>query len=126
MTPEQTARSIVERLQTAVDARDAEAMAACFAADPVLIGTAGYGVGDADVRSYLGAVAAAAELLHWHLSRYDVFLSGPGLLGFAAEGEIEWRDADGHGREPFRLTVVAVRDGQDWLVQHFHGSVRSD
>lgn len=122
MSPEQTARTVVDRLQAAVDTHDPDAMAACFAPDAVLVGTTRYNAGDLAVRRYLGLVATG-ELLRWHLETYDVFVSTPDLLGFAAEGEVEWRDADGAGRDPFRLTVVASLDGGDWRIRHFHGSL---
>ncbi len=124
-SPGQTARHVVAELQAAVDSHDADAMTRCFASDPVLIGTAGYSSGDAAVRQYLEAVATI-ELLRWHLDTYDVYLSTPDVLGFAAEGEVEWRDTDGADRKPFRLTIVAVADGPHWRIQHFHGSLRED
>ncbi|WP_296606803.1 hypothetical protein, partial [Nocardioides sp.] len=99
MTPEQTARSIVAGLQDAVDAHDPDAMAARFAPGAVLVGSAGYSAGDSAVRRYLEGVATIG-LLHWYLERYDVFLSTPDVLGFAAEGEVEWRDAEDASRDP--------------------------
>src|SRR5689334_22910325 len=123
----ETARSVVAMLQAAVDeaigTRNPDPLVACFAEDAVLAGTGRYNVGPDAVRDYLTAVADGNNRLHWHLGHHDVFLATDDVIGFGAEGEIEWADDEESARDPFRLTVVARETDEGWRVLHFHGSV---
>jgi uncharacterized protein (TIGR02246 family) len=124
---EQTARDVVAMLQHGVDTAIAEhdpaPVLACFTDDPVLVGTSRYNRGAEAAHVYLQALATGTTTLRWHLGRCDVFLDTDDLIGFGAEGEVEWADDDGAGRDPFRLTIVAERSGDRWRVRHFHGSL---
>ncbi len=125
---EATARSVVEAIQGALDEtigthRPEPLMRLFDEPSAVLIGTSAYRAGTTAVRGYFSALGAAATALQWHLHRYDVFLDEDDLIGFGAEGEVEWSVDEQSGRDPFRLTVIARRHGQSWSVLHFHGSV---
>jgi hypothetical protein len=123
----ETARSVVAMLQAAVDeaigTRNPEPLVGCFAEGAVMAGTTRYNAGDDAVRDYLSLVATANNALRWHLGHHDVFLATDDVIGFGAEGEVEWADDEDSGRDPFRLTVVARDTPEGWRVLHFHGSV---
>jgi hypothetical protein len=125
---EKTARAVVEQIQGAVDESIGtgrpDPLLRCFEdAEAVLIGTSAYRAGTAALREYFSALAAGTTLLRWQLGPADVFLSEGDVVGFCAEGHVEWADEQGSGRDPFRLTVIARRTEQTWRVLHFHGSI---
>jgi len=102
--------TILRALQAAIDARDADALAALFHEDGVLIGT----TADArDRKAVLAYVAAVAEgdPFRWEFTDVVPFHED----GFAAFGEIVAGDL----RAPFRLTLVAV----EGKIRSFHGSI---
>lgn len=125
---EKTARAVVEQIQAAVDESIGtgrpDALLRCFeGAEAVLIGSSAYRAGTGAIREYFSALAAGSTSLRWDLDHPDVFLSEGGLVGFCAEGEVEWADEQESGRDPFRLTVVARSTEHGWNVLHFHGSI---
>jgi hypothetical protein len=65
-SPEATARGIVAELQSRIDARDVDRLAAYWFEDAVLAGTSAYNQGD-EVRAYVGAVASQDASLAWVL-----------------------------------------------------------
>ena len=107
---EDEARRILDALQSAIDARDLDAVAALFHEDAVLIGTSGNARDRAAVLAYLTAVVEGPPV-RWEYSDIVPFHDD----GFAAFGEV----VSGEFRAPFRLTLVA-RDGR---ISSFHGSI---
>jgi hypothetical protein len=125
---EKIARSVVEQIQAAVDESIGtgrpDPLLRCFEdAEAVVIGSSAYRAGTEAIREYFSALAAGASLLRWDLDHPDVFLSEEDVIGFCAEGEVEWADERESGRDPFRLTIVARRTEHGWSVLHFHGSI---
>ena len=102
--------AILRTLQSAIDARDRDALVALFHEDAVLIGTSADARDRDAVIAYLTAVAEG-EPFHWEFSDVVPFHDE----GFAAFGEI----VAGEFRAPFRLTVVVV----DGRIRSFHGSI---
>ena len=117
------AQSVLETLQAAIDARDADALVALFDEPAVLIGTAGDGRNrDALVR-YLTALATQPESFRWEWSEVVPFHRSDEALGFAAFGEVVVSDASGERRAPIRATIFAVETADGWRLRQFHGSV---
>jgi ketosteroid isomerase-like protein len=128
MTAEPTddPRAILDALQAAVDARDADALIALFDQPAVLIGAAGDGRNPDALRRYLTAVATQPESLRWEWREIVPFEQSLVTVGFAAFGEIVISDADGESRAPFRLTLFAVKTSDGWRIRQFHGSIPAD
>ena len=107
---EDEARNFISTLQSAIDARDLDALVALFHDDAVLIGTSADARDRDAVVAYLTAVTEG-ELFRWELGDIVPFHDD----GFAAFGEI----VSGDLRAPFRLTLVVV----EGRVRSFHGSI---
>jgi ketosteroid isomerase-like protein len=120
------ARAILDALQGAVDARDADALIALFDEPAVLIGAAGDGRNREGLRRYLTIVATQPESLRWEWQEIIPFHQSARSLGFAAFGEIVVSNGSGERSAPFRLTVFAVRTSSGWRIRQFHGSIPSD
>jgi uncharacterized protein (TIGR02246 family) len=124
---EQTARALLDELQTAVSRKDEAAVADVLDEEVVLFGTAAESVGREAALAYVGRVLAGDEVLRWGWDRVLVLHEGPGALAFAVIGSVGFDDHH-HGepvedRQPFRLTCVAVERAGRWRLRHFHGSV---
>jgi ketosteroid isomerase-like protein len=119
-------RAILDSLQAAVDARDADALIALFDQPAVLIGAGGDGRNPEALHRYLTAVATQPESLRWEWREIVPFEQSPATLGFAAFGELVISDAGGDRRAPFRLTLFAVKTPGGWRIRQFHGSVPAD
>ncbi|MGH8892283.1 MAG: nuclear transport factor 2 family protein [Actinomycetes bacterium] len=117
------ASSILARIQSAVDAKDADALIDLFDDTAVLVGTAGHGRRPEEVREYLTAVVAQPGSLSWEWRDVVVFHEGPGAIGFAGFGDIVVADQDGEQRAPIRLTAFAVQSPAGWRLRQFHGSI---
>lgn len=121
-----TARTILDSLQAAVDACDADALIALFDDSAMLIGTGGDGRNrDALVR-YLTAVATQPESLRWEWGEVIPFHESAGVLGFAAFGDVVVSDGSGERRAPIRATILAVQTPDGWRMRQFHGSIPFD
>lgn len=108
---EDEARELIRALQSALDARDLDALTALFHEDAVLIGTSAHSLDRAAVVAYLAAVVDG-DPFRWELNEFV-----PHDTGFAAFGEI----VAGEFRAPFRLTIVADAG----RIRSFHGSFPS-
>lgn len=124
--PSGDARAILDALQGAVDARDADALFTLFDESAVLIGAAGDGRNREGLRRYLTAVATQPESLRWEWQEIVPFHQSARSLGFAAFGEIVVSDGSGERRAPIRLTLFAVQTPNGWRIRQFHGSIPSD
>jgi hypothetical protein len=116
---EDDARSILGSLQQLIDAGDLDGLLELFADDGVLIGTAGEGRDRAAVRRYLEGVVALAGRLRWEWDEVVPFHVTADALGWAAFGDVVIDEQ----RQPIRMTGFAVRGGDGWRMQQFHGSV---
>jgi uncharacterized RmlC-like cupin family protein len=117
------AQSILELLQAALSARDADALVALFDDPAVLIGTAGDGRNREALQQYLRAVATQPESFRWDWREVIPFHHGGASIGFAAFGEIVVANGDGERRAPIRLTIFAVLTPNGWRLRQFHGSI---
>ena len=122
---ETTARQLLDEIQEATAAKDADRLAALFADDVVLFGTAAANIGRNESIAYLHRVLAQDGTIRWHWKHVEPLLSEPEVICFAVVGTVGFEfdgEPDG-GRDSFRLTILAVRDAGRWRVRHFHGSV---
>lgn len=124
--PSGAARAILDALQGAVDARDADVLFTLFDESAVLIGAAGDGRNREGLRRYLTAVATQPGSLRWEWQEIVPFHQSARSLGFAAFGEIVVSDGSGERRAPIRLTLFAVQTPNGWRIRQFHGSIPSD
>jgi len=127
--PETTARQLLDEIQDATAAKDADRLAALFADDVVLFGTAAANIGRHESIAYLHRVLAQDGRIRWHWKQVEPLLTEPGIICFAVVGSVGFEfddrptdEVDGD-RDAFRLTILAVQEQGRWRVRHFHGSV---
>lgn len=124
-SPEDAARGLLAELEERLAGKDREQITDLFSNDVVLVGDDGEHMDRASTVEYLGFMADMAPTVRWQWDRVAVVLSRPGVLSFAAVGSI-WFDDESGARmsepEPFRVTCVAVDEGDRWRWTHFHGS----
>ena len=119
------ARGLLQELEDRLATKDLGEMADLFSDDVVLIGDGVENFDRASTVSYLGLMAEMQPTVRWDWDRVAVVLSTPEVLSFAAAGTIRFDDEAGNPMgdpEPFRVTCVAVDDGDRWRWKHFHGS----
>ena len=117
------ARSILDALQAAIDARDLDALVSLFDESEVLIGTAADARDPEAIRAYLTAVATQPGSLRWEWRDVVVFHEEPGSIGFAGFGEVVLADENNEQRFPIRGTFFAVETPDGWKFRQFHGSI---
>ena len=120
------AHRLLEELQEAVTAKDVDRLLALFSDDPVLFGTTAANLDRQQTRRYLEMVVDQDGFIRWDFQDVVTLVSSPGLVSFAAVGTVGFDDATGRAtgrRDAFRLTCVAVEEGDRWRLRHFHGSV---
>ncbi|MDP3712417.1 MAG: nuclear transport factor 2 family protein [Mycobacteriales bacterium] len=125
MDEEQTARQILDDLQTAVASKDLDRVVALLDDDVVVFGTAAANLGLEQTTSYLAALLQLDGTVRWGWDHVLPLASEPGLLAFAVLGTAGVEDDDGvpdGDPDPFRLTCVAVLRDDRWRLRHFHGS----
>lgn len=121
---EQTARQILDDLQTAVASKDLDRVAALLDDDVVVFGTAAANLGLEQTTSYLAALLQLDGTVRWGWDQVLPLASEPGLLVFAVLGTVGVDDGEGAAdADPFRLTCVAVLRDHRWRLRHFHGSI---
>jgi uncharacterized protein (TIGR02246 family) len=123
---ETTARQLLDEIQEATAAKDADRLAALFADDVVLFGTAAANIGRHEAITYVHRVLSQDRTIRWHWRVVEPLLSEPEVICFAVVGSVGFEFADGRpdgGRDSFRLTILAVQEAGRWRVRHFHGSV---
>ena len=124
--PESTARQLLDEIQEATAAKDADKLADLFADDVVLFGTAAANIGRHETIAYLHRVLAQDGTIRWHWKQVEPLLAEPGVICFAVVGSVGFEfpgDEPDGARDAFRLTILAVEEGGRWRVRHFHGSV---
>ena len=122
---ESAARGLLAELEQRLAAKDLDAMADLFTDDVVLIGDEVENFDRESTVAYLALMADMKPTVRWDWDRVAVLLNAPGVLSFAAAGTIAFDDEAGQRRsdpEPFRLTCLAVEQGDRWRWRHFHGS----
>jgi uncharacterized protein (TIGR02246 family) len=123
--PEGAARGLLIELEDRLATHDLEQMADLFTDDVVLIGDAVENFYRKSTVAYLGTMADMKATVRWKWDRVAVVLSEPGLLSFAATGTMAFDEESGQpigDSEPFRVTCLAVEQGDRWRLRHFHGS----
>jgi uncharacterized protein (TIGR02246 family) len=120
------ARAVLALLQSAVDARDLDALTALFDVPSVLVGTSGHATDAVQRHDYLRAVISQPEALRWDWREVVTVLEIEGVLAFAAFGDVVLTGPEGERRAPIRASVVAVEADGAWRLRHFHGSLPSD
>src|SRR5881275_461507 len=111
--PEVTARALLGELEERLATKDLDQMTDLFTDDVVLIGDEIENFDRSSTVEYLGLMADMAPTVRWKWDRVAVVLSAPGLLGFAAAGNIWFDDEAGQPMDdpkPFRLTCLAVEE----------------
>jgi ketosteroid isomerase-like protein len=116
-----TARSMLDRFEAAIAARDLSALSALCSEHVVLFGSAQANFGPEETASYLRRVVDANGV-RWFLNRWAVLHHDDTTLLVAAEGHVETSDGTTPERSAFRLTLWLIRQGEDWKLGHFHGS----
>jgi uncharacterized protein (TIGR02246 family) len=117
------AGEVLSRMQGALDRHDADALAALFHDEAVLIGTADRAEGRAAVDAYVRAVVTDDADLRWDLDELNVFHATDDELGIAGFGRIVVTTGVEVDTDPFRITLLVVRDSGDWQIKLFHGSL---
>jgi len=123
--PEAAARGLLAELEERLAGKDLDQITDLFAEEVVLIGDEGENFDRASTVAYLGLMAEMAPTVRWSWDRVAVVWSSPEVLSFAGAGTIWFDDAAGQRMGepgPFRVTCVAVDDGDRWRWRHFHGS----
>ena len=117
-----TARALLDRLEAAIAARDLASLDALCLDRTVLFGSAAASFDGATSRDYLHRVAGA-NAVRWDLDRWALLHEDDDHLLAAATGRVSADDGDEIEHFDFRLTLWLVREGGEWRVGHFHGSV---
>ncbi|MCD4535852.1 nuclear transport factor 2 family protein [Nocardioides sp. cx-169] len=117
-----TARTLLDRMEAAIAARDTAALDALCVEDTVLFGTSAANFGGEESRAYVRLVAES-NAVRWLLDRWAVVHEDDGHLLATATGVVEGDDGNEIERSDFRLSLWLVRQGEQWRIGHFHGSV---
>ena len=116
------ARSILDRFESGIAARDLPSLNALCTEQVVLFGSSQANFGPEETGNYLQLVVDA-HTVRWILDRWAVLHHDDTKLLVAADGQVEVDDGRGPERSDFRLTLWLVREGEDWKLGHFHGSI---
>jgi hypothetical protein len=123
--PAAEARGLLAELEERLARKDLGQITDLFSENVVLIGDEVENFDRASTVAYLGLMAGMTPTVRWDWDRVTVVLSMPGVLSFAAAGSM-WFDDEAGKRmsdpQPFRVTCVAVDEGDRWRWKHFHGS----
>jgi ketosteroid isomerase-like protein len=115
------ARSILAELQQAASARDTDALLDLLTGDVVLFGTVAANLDRTSSEAYIQLLMAQDATIAWDWETVQVVDERPGAVTFVALGTVGL--SSDPGRDPIRLTCLAVDDGDRWRLRHFHGSV---
>ena len=116
------ASALLDDLQAAATAQDVARTLDLFTEDAVLLGTAAANLDRHEISSYLARVFDQPHGIRWEFEVVRVVDSRPGVVTFVALGTVGF-DGPDESRDPFRLTCLAVDDGDRWRLRHFHGSI---
>jgi ketosteroid isomerase-like protein len=117
-----TARLMLDRFEAGIAARDLSTLIALCSDQVVLFGSAQANFGPEETNSYLRRVMDANSV-RWVLDQWAVLHQDDTTTLVAAEGHVETDDGSTPERSAFRLTLWLIREGEDWKLGHFHGSV---
>lgn len=117
-----TARSMLDRFEAGIAARDLSTLIALCSEQVVLFGSAQANFGPEETINYLRSVMDANSV-RWVLDQWAVLHHDDVTLLVAAEGHVETDDGSRPERWAFRLTLWLIREGGDWKLGHFHGSI---
>lgn len=116
------ARSLLDRFEAGIAARDLSTLSELCNEQVVLFGSAQANFGREETNNYLRRVMDA-NTVRWVLDQWAVLHHDDKTLLAAAEGHVETDDGSKTERSAFRLTLWLVREGEDWNLGHFHGSI---
>jgi ketosteroid isomerase-like protein len=117
-----TARSMLDRFEVSIATRDLSTLILLCSEQVVLFGSAQANFGPEETTSYLGRVMEANSV-RWVLDQWAILHHDDTTLLAAAVGHVETDDGSTLERSAFRLTLWLIREGEDWKLGHFHGSL---
>jgi uncharacterized protein (TIGR02246 family) len=117
------ASALLSQLQSAATAQDLAGMLDLFTEDAVVLGTSAANLDRRELTAYVTALFELPHCIHWDFEMIRVVDSRVGALTFVALGTVGL-DGPDESRDQFRLTCLAVDDGDRWRLRHFHGSIR--
>jgi hypothetical protein len=113
------AHAVLDALQSAIDARDLDALTGLFDEPSVLVGTSGNTVTPQERRSYLNDVISGPAAMRWEWHEVIPVHETETLIALTAFGDIVVTSPEGEDRSPIRI-------GGTWRLKQFHGSIPSD
>ncbi len=116
------ARALLDRLEAGIAARDLSTLSAMTTEGVVLFGSAQANFGSEATDTYMRRVVEA-NTVRWFLDQWAILHHDDTTLLAAAEGHVESDDGSTLERSAFRLTLWLIREGGDWKLGHFHGSI---
>lgn len=116
------ARAFLDRLEAGIAARDLPSLHEMCAEDVVLFGSGQANFGAEATRQYLRLVVEA-NTVRWLLDEWAILHHDDTMLLAAAGGHVLADDGETTERSAFRLTLWLVREGDDWKLGHFYGSL---
>jgi ketosteroid isomerase-like protein len=115
---------LLTRFCSGFAARDAKAVIATLApdSDPVVVTSEEALLrGHTELRLFLERYIAGPTTYSWEWERHDSRVRGP-VAWLLATGIESAQVGDRVEQHPYRMTIVAERTSEGWLLTHVHGS----
>ena len=125
---EEAVLRILDDFCTGFAHRDTERVMGLFADDPdIVIVTSEESVlrGPDELRGFLQSYERGPTAYSWSWGQRHV-VTGDGFAWLVAQGHETATSADGEAIHPYRMTMVAERRDEGWMLVHAHGSSPSD
>jgi uncharacterized protein (TIGR02246 family) len=115
-------QTLLGELQAAAAGQDLPRMLDLFTSDAVVLGTAAANLDRTSIEEYIARLFEHPYVVGWDFETVKVVDSREGAITFVALGTVGFVGS-GEPREAFRLTCLAVDDGDRWRLRLFHGSI---
>jgi len=119
---EEQALALLSDLQAAAEHQDLARMLDLLTADAVLLGSGAANMDHSAIEAYLARLFEAPYVVRWDFETVHVLDSRESAITFVALGTVGF-EGSGDPRDAFRLTCLAVDDGDRWRLRLFHGSI---